>query len=369
MEKDSDTEHSKQDQRSPGVLNEGLIGQFKTIREDIVELAIDSIEPFPLIPDYRDPTESIHPIIIKSPAACRCVDGWNLIEGAKAAGNSSIRCHVFEMENHSDTEFAIRKVSARTKPLGGTCSYPETLRNTRLLVQIIMAGRDDLVVFSHGGSRRGGNFTSNREDDLREILVERLGKSRTTINTYLNQSEYINEDVFDALITANVGRSFFEKCRVIKRDLIKNMKSEEAEDIEVLETVSDKMLEWLGEFLRTGNVPSVHEEADTDEPDEPPADDSRQLSNETQEDEVFQHQTRIDLTESPGPPTDGDVQNEIRTVVSALSAIAEQSPMEADAGLEIVNEQIGILAQIRQMLISIKNSSLSDIDTDAGGQS
>ena len=365
MEKGSDTEHSKQDQRSPGVLNEGLIGQFKTIREDIVELAIDLIEPFPLIPDYRDPTESNHPVIIKSPAACRCVDGWNLIEGAKAAGNSSIRCHVFEMVNHSDTEFAIRKVSVRTKPLGGPCSYAETLRNTRLLVQIIMAGRDDLVVFSHGGSRRGGNFTSNREDDLREILVERLGKSRTTINTYLNQSEYLNDAVFDALITADVGKIFFDKCRVIKRDLIKNLKSDGIEDIQVTATVSEKMLEWHVEFLRTGNINSNPTDTDDDEIDEPPASDLTGEEVETSEDEVFQHQTRIDPDDSPGPPTEVDVQNEIRTIASALSVIAEQSPMEVDARLEIIDEQIRKLATIRQMLISIKNSSLSGTETEA----
>ncbi|MDB4304174.1 hypothetical protein N9934_05240, partial [Desulfosarcina sp.] len=82
-------------------------------------------------------------------------------------------------------------------------------------------------------------------------------------------------------------------------------------------------------------------------------------------DEVFQHQTRIDPTESPGPPNDGDVQNEIRTVIEALTSITEQSPLEADAGLEVVGEQIRRLARIRQMLISIKNSSESSAEEEA----
>jgi len=369
MEKSNETEQSKQDQHSPGVMNAGLIGHFKTTREDIVELAIDSIEPFTLIPNFRDPTESIHPIIIKSPTACRCVDGWNLIEDTKAAGNSSIRCHVFEIENHSETELAIRKVSIRTKPQGGPCSYPETLRNTRLLVQIIMAETDDVMVFSHGGTRRGGNFTNNREDDLREILVERLGKSRTTINTYLNQSEYINEAAFDALIEADVGRIFFDKCRVAKRDLIKHMQSEEVQDSEITNTISERMLQWLNEFSRTGKVTSVLEEEDNDGPDEPPENELDEEPDEMPEEEIFEHQTGGDPSASPGPTAEEDVQNEIRTVVSALTAIAEQPSMEIDTNLETIDAQIQALARIRQMLLDIKNSLESGVEEEVAQRS
>ncbi len=175
------------------------------------------------------PTESIYPIVIQTPEAYRCIDGWDLINKEKASGSSIVRCHVFEIENNSETELAIRKVSIRIKPQGGTCSYPETIRNCRLLANIIMDEKDDLVIFSHGGARKGGCFTNNREDDLREILVERLGKSRTTINTYLNQSRYLNNDTFNALITADIGKQFFESCRVNKRLLIKNMESDGAD--------------------------------------------------------------------------------------------------------------------------------------------
>jgi hypothetical protein len=221
------------------------------------------------------------------------------------------------------------------------------------------------VVYSHGGTRRGANFTSNREDDLRELLAERLGKNRTTINTYLNQSEYINETAFNALIEADVGRIFFDKCRVIKRDLIKNLKSDGLDDTEVMATVSDKILEWLAEFLRTGNVNSVQEDPDPGEPDETPENDSHGTPIEASEDEIFQHQTRANMHDSPEPPAEEDVQNEIRTVVSALTAYEEQTPMQTDVGLQVIDEQILKLSRIRQMLLDIMNGSESSAEEEA----
>ena len=75
MEKSNETEYSTKDQHSPGVLNEDLIGHFKTVNESITELAIDSIQPCHIIPDYLSPTESFHPIVIQTPESYRCIDG------------------------------------------------------------------------------------------------------------------------------------------------------------------------------------------------------------------------------------------------------------------------------------------------------
>ena len=80
------------DSTPPGVLNHDQIGRFKTIQENIAELPIKTIQPCPLIPDYRDPTESTLPIVVQSPAGCFCIDGWNFIEESKATGQPTIRC-------------------------------------------------------------------------------------------------------------------------------------------------------------------------------------------------------------------------------------------------------------------------------------
>ena len=173
------------DSTPPGVLNNPQNERFKTTQEDIAELPVESIQPYPLIPDYRNPTESTLPIVIQSPAGCYCIDGWNFIEQAKAAGQPAIRCYVSHIQELSDTELAIRKVAIRTKPQGGTCSCAELVRNTKIVAKYLMDEMENPVVFSHGGSRQGANFTNNKEDDLRQVLSERLGKDRRSASNPL----------------------------------------------------------------------------------------------------------------------------------------------------------------------------------------
>jgi len=203
-------------QPSPGVLNDEQIGRFKTLSEDIVELPIESIKPYSLIPDYRDPTESTLPVIIQTPEGYHCIDGWNLIVQAKAASETNIRCYVATIEDHSDIELAIRKTSIRTKPQGGTGSFSELVRNTRLLRNLIIETTENPIVFSHGGSRRGANFTNNTEDDLCEMLAERLGKHRTTINHYFNFGRYLNDATLATFVTTDTGRTWKVTERIKK---------------------------------------------------------------------------------------------------------------------------------------------------------
>ena len=202
-----------QDQSSRGVLNDLQPGQFVTTSEEITELSIATIQPCRNIPDYRDLTESPLPIVVQSPNACYCIDGWNLIEQAQVKGISTVRCHVFSIERHSEIELAIRKVAIRTKPLGGTCSYAELVRNTCRLFAILHESVDDPVLFSHGGNRRGAEFADKRENNIRSVLSERLGKSQTTINKYLQHGEYVSDNAFNQLIDTNAPKGFFRQRR------------------------------------------------------------------------------------------------------------------------------------------------------------
>ena len=214
------------DSTPPGVLNADQIGRFKTTQEDITELPIKTIQPCPLIPDYRDPTESTLPIVVQSPVGNFCIDGWRSIEQAIAEGQPVMRCFVIQIQEHSDTELALRKVEVRTKPRGGTCLFAESVRNTSILAKILMDEIENPIVFSHGGARRGGNFSNNKEDDLRQVLSERLGKSRGTINDYLHFSLHLTDDAKDVLVAQKASKAFCEKARVNKRILIKHLESE-----------------------------------------------------------------------------------------------------------------------------------------------
>jgi hypothetical protein len=190
-------------------------------------------------------TESILPIVIQSPDACHCIDGWNLIEQAHCEGRPSIRCHLFKIDRHSETELAIRKVAIRTKPQGGICSYAEMVRNTCRLFNLLCESTDDPVVFSHGGNRRSSEFTDKRENNIGSVLSERLGKSQTTINKYLQHGEHVSDDVFKELIDANVPKGFFEATQKEKQRYASELASRQAASDEIIRHVSAKALEWL----------------------------------------------------------------------------------------------------------------------------
>jgi len=193
-------------QDPPGVLKPPPIGRFQTVDEEIARAPLEDIQPLSVIPEYLDPTDSSLPFVVRSPVGCFCIDGWNLVEEAKAAGNESIRCHIFHIEDHSVVELAIRKVAIRIRPQGGPCSYAERVRNTFLLNQILLEKCENPIVHSHGGARRGTAFSGNREDDVRAILAERLGKSRSTFNQYLAHGRHLSADVLEALVANGIKK-------------------------------------------------------------------------------------------------------------------------------------------------------------------
>ena len=96
---------------------------FETQRESIEDLDLREIQPFQAIPDYVEPTSSLYPIVVKTPTAITCIEGWSLVEQAKEAGKSSLTCHIHHVADASQEELAIRKVASRTKPQGGIAGY------------------------------------------------------------------------------------------------------------------------------------------------------------------------------------------------------------------------------------------------------
>jgi hypothetical protein len=73
------------------------------------DLPIDSIQHFNLIPDFVIPTVAAQPIIIRTTEGNFCIEGWELVEAARAEGKTSILCEMDELDSHSDEELCLRK--------------------------------------------------------------------------------------------------------------------------------------------------------------------------------------------------------------------------------------------------------------------
>jgi hypothetical protein len=351
-------------QDPPGVLKDVQIGRFNTTREDIVELSINSIQQCPLIPDYKDPTESILPIVVHTPEALICIDGWNLIEQARAKGQSTVRCHIFQTQEHSDIDVALRKLEARTKPVGGNCYYAELVRNTKIVGQMSMNSMENPIEFLHGGSRRGPFFTNNPEDDIREVLSERLGKSRSTINNYFNFGRYITDEAMDTMIAQNTGRAFFEKAQVNKRRWISDLESDGLAEESISNEISSKMLEWLREYQETGNIkPDYRQiEDEGDQTTEVSSEGTSTDENEPSAEQIntFNHRSPSDDNEIPTILGEEDVKAAMQSVSETLVGLIQQSSFDYDQTIEIIDEQIRQLAIARQIVIDIRDRSAKE---------
>ena len=351
-------------QNPPGVLKEEQTVRFITTREDFAEIPVKSLQACPLIPDYRDPTESTLPIVIHTPEAFFCIDGWNLIEQARAAGQSNVCCHVFQIQEHSDTELALRKVAVRTKPLGGTCCYAEGVRNTKIVWEMLMNAMENPIVFSHGGDRRGTSFTDNREDDIREVLSERLGKDRSTINAYLNFGICLTNEAMDALIAQNTGRAFFEKAQVNKRIWIIKLKSDGLDEESITNQISSKMIEWREEYQESGNIKTDHGETE-EEGDQTTESSSASTSTDengpsSEQVHNFNHRSPPVASETPVLPQIEDVKAIMQGVADTLAGLVHQASFDCDQAIEALNGQIGQLATASQMLTDIKDRAAKE---------
>ena len=223
---------------------------LETVDERFEELDVEAIQPFRIIPDYTITTDLKYPTVAKTPLGYICLDGWNLIQGATATGKIVLKCFVEEIEEHSNGELAIRKVTLREKPRGGTCSYAESVRNTSILEDILLDSDMDLKVFQHGGSRRGEAFTNSKQENVTKVLSFRLGKSVSTILQYLNHSMFLNDETLNFLIEKEVDKDFFEAAQANKRWKINNLRSQEVLDQEITHQISESMMGWFNEYTQ-----------------------------------------------------------------------------------------------------------------------
>ena len=99
--------------------------------------------------------------------------------------------------------------------------------------------------------------TSNcPENNIRLVLADRLGKSPTTINKYLQHGKYLSDEALQTLIDVDVQKGFFEAIQKDKQRLIDELKAEQKSHDEIVNAVSDRVLSRLEES-QTSDPPEI----------------------------------------------------------------------------------------------------------------
>jgi len=355
MKKDQDSRgdlklsnQGQTDQDSLGVLKKPDPPNFNTPREDIEDLPISEIEHFTEIPDYIKTTRSKCPIVVKSPTSCHCIDGWELIEKALVQGESRIICTIFYIPEYSKTELSIQKTAIRTMAIGGKCSYPELIRNAYHLYKAMIGSSENPVIFSHGGARRGENYTNNKEDSVIKVLANRLEKSESTVKQYINFAEYLSNEAMGILIESKAKKAFFEEAASNKKIFTKNMRGASESDETITAAVSDKMLLWLEEFKENNGTikPVVYENVQSEDADESP----EKLSCKLNLPQNFEHRTPNEESESIDEPTEEDIRMEFRKIgVDMVKLANNKSKTPPDLAVE-ARQQILVITKLIQWI-------------------
>jgi hypothetical protein len=355
MEKVSST----QNQPSPGVSKETTTDKYCTCREDIAEVSITDIQPCPIIPDFKEPTTATLPIIARTPDASICIDGGCLIEQAKAAGRTTVRCHIYHIAEHSDIELAIRKTAIRVMPQGGKCSYAELVSNAHRLRQVLESTSDDLTLFAHGGDRRSVAFADSKEKSIVAVLASRLDKSPTTISKYLQHGKGLNDAAMEELVNTGAPKLFFEAFQVQKRLQTATLQSEQKDEKVIEATISNQIPAWLNEFQRA----SISGAPPTEDRQRTRADrssDSEVIA--VNEDEIITPvqgalpdnlgMADVPPAIEPSPEESIDTATELKSIGEILIAIASSQPLNNSRNAQALKDLINRLCLILPRILN-----------------
>lgn len=263
-QKDPDETVLNPNQNSQGILTQGkpihgsqgtlaTLHPHRTAEEKIEQVSIDQLTHYDGIDDFIEPSTSIRPIVIKTPNCCYVIEGYEHVEQAIKNNKKEMTCHTYHIPTDSESEIALRKATIRMASDRGFAHFSEIARNAKKLKAIFMETLENPISYSHGGKRKGISYNEkNREENVRMLLAERFGKSKSTINKYLNYTEHLNNETIEVLVQSKTTKKFYEAAASNKRRLIKNCAGQS--EAEITAQVSEKMLEWLQEFNEKGNI-------------------------------------------------------------------------------------------------------------------
>lgn len=328
---------------------------FRTVSESIEDLDLAELEHFIDIPDYLEPTKLAYPLVVESSAGAFCLEGWALVERVKSEGKMRLPCHIHRIRDHSAIELALRKVSMRTAPQGGKAMYSELVRNTQFLLKILSQCLEDPIIFSHGGARKGEKFSTNREENLRLVLAERLGKSVTTISKYVNHGEYLDEETLQKLVVLKAEKSFYEAAQTRKRVIIKNLRHEGRTDGEITIRLSQEIMDMLAEYRKTKEIPAFRLE-------ELAGEDQEESKKQTDQDvseqlELFSHWTGNKGDVGSSRITRESINAEVEGVAERLIEIAHDQEGDLDRSILNIRAEIARLSKIHGDLVFMKKQA------------
>lgn len=217
--------------------------RFETMGKSIEDISIDDLREFTRIPNFINPTSAERPIVIRTPEGLFLIEGYDLVEEARAEGRLVMSMEVIALAEHNDVEIALRKSAVRSATPGGRGEYMETARNTSTCFSLLLASQEDLKVYEHGGWRFGDGFTNNREDDALYILSMHLDKDRTTVSTHLNHTKHLTDEAISFFINNRAPKAFFDDQRVYKRNLVAKLVQEGHDAADIADDVSCKLMD------------------------------------------------------------------------------------------------------------------------------
>jgi hypothetical protein len=234
-------------------------------------------------------------------------------------------------------------------PQGGICTYAELVRNAGILFNMLLASAENPVVFSHGGARRGSTYadkTDNREDNIRSLLAERLGKSQTTINKYLQHGDSLNDSALELLVDAGVAKDFFEAFQTQKQIEIAALNAKQIDETAIMEAISKQMMEWLNEYLQPvpSKAPSPASEQEPKTTQSPNAAQSTPNEDRRQKpmQKVFQASYVRDSspTIDPAPANPENAETELKRIGEALIEISDDQQRPIPQRVETIRNLI-----------------------------
>jgi hypothetical protein len=306
-------------QDSPGNLKLTENAELRTVKE----LPLDAVRPFLSIPDYQTPITSNYPIVVQAEELI-CIDGWHLIEKAKAATKSSLTCLIIQPNTLSDCDVAIRKVGCRIKTEGGEASYSEKMRAVKSLYDYLLTHLDNPQTFTHGGNRKNISH-----DDVISQMVNGLKLKRNKILGYKRHSESLNDAALTEMIKGKAGKNFFESIQRKKTTKVLDLKSENLPQDQITERISEFVTQELAEFNNEKNSETAENPQPTPEQNPKPA-------KEEKPNQEFSHWTGRTIDTETLPTTLAEIQTAIIQFAQQLMTFGQTSITDEKQFIETI---------------------------------
>ena len=207
------------------------------------------------------------------------------------------------------------------------------------------------MVFSHGGARRGVNYSEDKENNVRILLAIRLGRSVTTINKYLQHGKNLSQEALQTLINAGVQKGFFEAIQKDKQRLIDDLKAEQKSHDEIVNAVSARVLSRLEQFQSSDSVEVVIPQSDQVEST---ASEIQSQQNDAPKPHVkpieHKHWSGNPSAALEKQPTEDEIYQEFMAVGRLLIETAENKEMAIQDRLQIFSAQVFRQSRLIQKL-------------------